>query len=412
MGNFTIISAVTTILQNILQREVQDEVGTILNVSARAPHTIKSDPDDNGLNIYLFLVTNNSGYSNLDLPRRDSNYRLISNPLLGLDLHYLLTPFTNDNDEILSQQILASTMRVLHENSVLTKSLLKKEFELIEASDPNNKILKSGLKEQVESVKIMHKPLSVEELTKLWSSYSQTNYRLSIAYLAMPILIESIKEPVVPLSVQERKIFVSQMKPPVIERIEPTILQWESNNVKRRIEIIGKNLNAEIMRVVIGKELIIPLDLLVEISENKVIAELPEELGVGSKRIQIVHGFTDEDNCMDNFDTQHLKYESNSLPLVITPRILTTFPIQVLIDTKFNVQFEPPLEEDQKVQVMIGEESFPQNTVAGQTTISIDTSGFSPGRFLFRLRVDGADSLLVSGPDNTYVGPEIVVTEQ
>jgi hypothetical protein len=206
LGNFTIISAVTTILQNILQREVQDEVGTILNVSARAPHTIKSDPDDNGLNIYLFLVTNNSGYSNLDLPRRDSNYRLISNPLLGLDLHYLLTPFTNDNDEILSQQILASTMRILHENSVLTKSLLKKEFELIEASDPHNKILKSGLKEQVESVKIMHKPLSVEELTKLWSSYSQTNYRLSIAYLAMPILIESIKEPVVPLPVQERKI--------------------------------------------------------------------------------------------------------------------------------------------------------------------------------------------------------------
>ena len=100
MGNYRIISAVTTVLQNILQREVQDELGTILNVTSRAPHTIKAEPEGNGLNIYLFLVTSNSGYYNFDLPRRNARGRLISNPLLGIDLHYLLTPFSVDNEGI------------------------------------------------------------------------------------------------------------------------------------------------------------------------------------------------------------------------------------------------------------------------------------------------------------------------
>ena len=43
---------------------------------------------------------------------------------------------------------------------------------------------------------------------------------------------------------------------------------------------------------------------------------------------------------------------------------------------------------------MIGDVSFPQLTVKDQTTISIDTSNFPVGKFLFRLRIDGVDSFL------------------
>ena len=81
-----------------------------------------------GLNIFLYQISLNSGYANYDLPRRDSRGRLISKPLVGLDLHYLLTPFSADNDEIVIQQILGSTIRILHENPILTKEMIEEAF--------------------------------------------------------------------------------------------------------------------------------------------------------------------------------------------------------------------------------------------------------------------------------------------
>ena len=48
----------------------------------------------------------------------------------------------------------------------------------------------SNLHEQIERVRITPQPLSLEEISKLWAAF-QTNYRLSAAYQAAVILIES-----------------------------------------------------------------------------------------------------------------------------------------------------------------------------------------------------------------------------
>ena len=92
-----------------------------------------------------------------------------------------------------SQQILASAIRILHEKSVLTKQIIDEAIQSIEDNPTNNdafnKIVNSNLSKQSESVRLVHKPLSVEEISKLWSSYFQTNYRLSVAYIATVVLI-------------------------------------------------------------------------------------------------------------------------------------------------------------------------------------------------------------------------------
>jgi hypothetical protein len=386
---------------------------TSFAISTLAPHTIKSDPDENGLNIFLFLVTINQGYLNYDLPRRDTRGRIISNPLVGLDLHYLLTPYSIDNNEILTQQILGSTIRILHEKSVLTRQIIAHEFDIIEAADPLNNIVNSGLEKQNESIKLVNKPLSIEDLTKLWSSYFQTNYRLSVAYVASPVIIESKKEAIHSLPVQERKIFVRQFRSPIIEQIEPFVIQWDQNINKRIIHIIGKNLVSNNLKVEIGESQI-PSDHLTIISDEKITVNLPNDLPAGIKRVKIIYGISNEDDDI-GFNSNHLEYESNTSIFILAPFITTDFPLQIVKGTIFDLDFKPPLKENQKIEVVIGEKIFSQAFAKDQIfpteTMKIDSKDFPVTKSLFRLRINGADSFLESGPDKKFIGPEIDVRE-
>jgi hypothetical protein len=424
MSNYLAISAVTRILKFILEREIQLELDPIqLDISTKAPHAISSQQGESGLNIFLYQVTLNSGYANYDLPRRDARGRLISKPLVGLDLHYLLTPFSGDNDELLIQQILASAIRILHQNSVLNNKIIEEAFEAIRQLDSTDRILGSDISKQAEHIKIIHKPLSLDEITKIWSSHVQTNYRLSVTYLATVVLLDSKEEPIVSLPVQERKIFVKQLRNPIIEHIEPSVMQWKADSSNMIIQIIGRNLISDYLRVFIG-EFEVPSGLISQISNEQISINLPGDLPAGIKTLKVIHGISDDDGNNDMADiSEGLAFESNTSVFVLAPRIITSFPLQITRGDILNLEFKPPLKEKQKVEIMIGENKYPQLpiSISNQTTaidtIQINTLDFPLGRSLFRLRIDGAESFLEMGPDpqeptvKKYIGPEIEVIQ-
>jgi len=421
MGNYLAIGAVTAIIKFILERELYEEFGnSSLSISTKAPHAISHQRDDIGLNIFLYHVSLNSGYTNYDLPRRDARGRLISNPLVGLDLHYLLTPFSGNNDEVLIQQILASTIRILLENPILTKQIIDDALNSIRQLDETNKILNSDIAEQSEKIKIIFKPISLEEITKIWSSYVQTNYRLSVAYLATVVLINGKKEPIHQLPVQERKIFVQQFRSPLIEQIEPSIVQWDADEKNMKIQIKGKNLHSDNLKVVInGFE--ITSSLISSISNEKLKVNLPVDLQAGLKTLKIIHGIPDKnDNDNPVSDSQRLlAFESNNLIFVLAPKIFD-FPLHINKGTALTLNFKPPITQHQKVEILIGEKTFSQKIADDQTfpieSLQISTSDFPIGKFLFRLRVDGAESFLLTDQNPSsvtfkkYIGPEIEVT--
>ena len=333
MSNYLAISAVSSVLKSILDKGIRDDISdpeVELEVNLKAPHAIPTEAGMTGLNIFLYQVSLNSGYANYDLPRRDSRGRLISKPLVGLDLHYLLTPFSGNNDEILIQQILASTIRIMHENPILTENNINNAFNSIRFLDPTNKILNSDIAGQVEKIRIIYKPLSLEEITKIWSSHVQTNYRLSVTYLTSVVLIEGKEEAVSPLPVQERKIFVKQLRYLFIERIEPYILQWDENPANMKIDIFGKNLSSDKLKVIIeGSE--IASDLVSVISNESITVTLPSDLlHAGIKTLKILHGIsTENDNATPSSGSQHLAFESNNSYFVLAPRIETPFPVRI-----------------------------------------------------------------------------------
>ena len=89
------LAAVTAVLKDLLSnglidRNVVSSVGDVtVTTSARTRITLPETSSQ--LNLYLYLVSRNTGWSNVDLPSRDQRGNLIGAPPLALNLHYLLS---------------------------------------------------------------------------------------------------------------------------------------------------------------------------------------------------------------------------------------------------------------------------------------------------------------------------------
>ena len=75
------------------------------------------------LNLFLYQVTPNAAWRNVDLPSRDANGRRVSNPPLALDLHYLLTAY--GVADLQAEVLLGYGMQLLHENPVLSREAIR-----------------------------------------------------------------------------------------------------------------------------------------------------------------------------------------------------------------------------------------------------------------------------------------------
>ena len=109
-------------------------------------------------------------------------------------------------------------MRILNEKQLLTRDIIERAIIANLAEELSD----SNLADQIESVKFTFHSLSIDEITKLWSSFfHQTGYRTSVSYLATVVLIEG--ESVVTseqLPVRDRNVQVFPIKKPVLEKVE------------------------------------------------------------------------------------------------------------------------------------------------------------------------------------------------
>ncbi len=168
MSNFLAIATVTAALRRTLQAALDIDVPGAKVTTVR-PDGSGSGVPNTGANLYLYQVTPNASLRNADMPNRNSEGRLIQRPQVALDLHYLLT-FYGDDNELKPQRLLGSVVRTLHARPVLTRQMIKKTID-----DPAFAFLhNSNLAEAFETVKFTPVPLSLEELSKLWSVFFQT----------------------------------------------------------------------------------------------------------------------------------------------------------------------------------------------------------------------------------------------
>jgi hypothetical protein len=193
MSNSLAVATVTAALAAQITQSIQQVVSGAQVVIGR-PQTTPPQEATHWVQLFLYQVVPNAALRNADLVTRNSAGKLVQRPQVALDLHYLLA-FYGEEKDFEPQRMLGAVTRDLHANPVLLPAILENAIN----SWPS--LQGSNLHQQLERVKVTPLPLSLEELSKLWSVFFQTPYALSLAYNASLVLIETddLVEPALPV---------------------------------------------------------------------------------------------------------------------------------------------------------------------------------------------------------------------
>lgn len=131
-----------------------------------------TDADKNYLSLYLYRIVENGDMKNR--PPEQINTSFLRYPPLSLNLFYLITPLTNSADN--DHKLLGKTMQILYDNAIVKGAALQ-----------------GVLIHTAEELRIILNPISMEDLTKLWSAFMRS-YRLSVSYEVKVIYIDSERE--------------------------------------------------------------------------------------------------------------------------------------------------------------------------------------------------------------------------
>ncbi len=415
MSNHLAIATVTATLRDLVFAAVSADVPGA-NVTMVKPDGVGSGVPATGVNIFLYQVTPSAAARNEDLPTRSENGTLVRRPRVGLDLHYLLT-FYGAEAQLIPQRLLGSTARVLHARSVLTRAQVNSSVSA------RAFLAGSNLASDLELVKLTQLPLTLEELSKLWSVFFQTQYTLSVAYQGTVVMIESNDSFASPLPVRLRNLYVETFRQPDVDEVVAAMGDAEPIVALSQVRVRGRRLQGETTELTIGGEPVVPMT----VSDSEILATLPAPLRAGPAGLQVRH-----QRLMGTPEQPHRGVESDVTAFVLAPRITKTGPLDditvgaVTTETingvtvhsaDVTVKVSPEIGMEQRVMLVLNEltatdpdaYTFQARPLAADsTTVVFPVRRARPGTYLVRVQIDGAESRpeLVG---NTYGKPVLTL---
>jgi len=426
MSGALAIASVTAVLKDLLDNALIDHslsavVGGPVTVTALSPGQIK--PNDEGvisrqLNLFLYHVEPNTGWSNVGLPSRDARGNRVTNPPLALDLYYLLTAYGKEDFE--AEILLGYAMQRFHETPVLTRDAIR--TALAQPNEPVSgaailpsalgALAASDLAEQVEQVKLTQHPLNVEEASKLWAAF-QTNYRPSVAYHISVVLVQSegaVRSalPVLTRGVDDRGAAVqpdTDSPFPALFSVEPATGQLAAV-LGDELVIKGQRLDAGTLAVLIqNQRLASPLELtpLAGATAEEVRARL--EINPATDPTTFVAGVYTLSLVINRGTPQ--ERTTNEVPFALAPRMQVPpapgDPPSIEAarggdgTVTVTVRCRPDVLPVQRVTLVVGEsEALAETRAARTNTLTFRFGQLPAGEFYVRLRVDGVESPLVN----------------
>lgn len=403
MSNPLAIAAATATLRNLLQYvPTVDPTLADTTVTTQPPDKARNTNRTNQINLFLYQTAPNAALRNMDMPRQVKPGET-AQPPLALTLHYLVTAYGRDDDDVFGHRLLGRAMSILHDHPLLGS-------DEIEGALPGN-----DLHEQLERVRITPQSLSLEELSNLWNTF-QTQYRISAAYQVSAVLIESTRTGKTPLPVltrgpqDEGAVAQPDLTPPFPTLVEASLPNRQSSARLGDLLIIrGHHLEGDgvIVRFAHAR-----LEDPVEVAAlpERTAIELPVRIpndpagwpagfwGLAARIIQ--SGQPDR--------------ITNELVIALAPRIVTIDPQTAPRDPAGNVTFQltcsPEVRPGQRAALLLGDREVLAEAHPAQTdTLTFRVLAASPGTHFVRLRVDGVDSLLI---DRSVTPPVFDLTQR
>jgi hypothetical protein len=326
MSSFRAISGVSASLRNLLRDRMED----LVDVSIAPPDVTVPSVNAKRLNLYLYQVTENGYMKNGEIPGH-GHPGAYGHPPLSLDLHYLLTAYGGDetggDSDLEAQEILGDAMRVLHDLPFVTDKLKITRSAVGTVGGP---ILDNSLLGESERVKITLQPMTLEDLSKIWTALPETNFRRSVAYQVSVIQIESQQPRRFPKPVREPplsgpRIFVVPFRSPQISDIhvrrpgDPPEAErpFAYARIGDTLIIQGRNFAGANTRVVLGE-----VDATHQIGpsrqDDRIEVTIPDDIALqpGPQPVKVAL-----DVLMGEPPTPHLGFQSNLAVFMLVPKI-------------------------------------------------------------------------------------------
>lgn len=385
------IATVTSTLRNLLtQAALEDPELLDTTVTTQSPAIARKDDNEaNQLNLFLFSTSIDTAFSNSPMPGQVKNGES-GMPPLALVLRYMITAYGRNDDDVSGHRLMGRSMIALHDHPILGRSEIQAAL-----SD-------TDLHNQVERVRITPNMLSVDDMSKLWTSF-QSEYRISTGYDVSVVLIESTLPAKTPLPVLKRGeddqgvTAQPDLIPPfptITEIVLPN--QQTSALLGDTLILNGHHLDGDTISVRFNHPLLTnPIDVPALVGGNDTqtsvqIPNNPADWVIGFYGVEIIINKAGEQDRT-----------TNVLPLPFAPQILGITPPNPVVRDAFGratltLTSNPQVRPEQRVALLLGE----REVLAEDHLLQTDTQVFiiedAPvGDFHIRLRVDGIDSLLV-----------------
>lgn len=176
MSDYRAIAEVGETLIKLLRDNMQDLIPRRESIVMASPGEIEAN-DDVRLSIFLYQVLENIHLKNQEMQIRD--HTTLTFPPIALDLYYMLTSYPSGIQDITERtkeeyNILGRAIQIINDNSILTGSVLRGNLDV------------NGYE-----LHITLTPVSLDDMTKMWTTFPGKPFRSSICCLVTPVLIDS-----------------------------------------------------------------------------------------------------------------------------------------------------------------------------------------------------------------------------
>jgi hypothetical protein len=179
MSDYRAIADIGETLIELLRCNMQDLIPRRESIVMASPGEIETN-DDIRLSIFLYQVLENIHLKNQEMQIRDST--ILKFPPIALDLYYMMTAYPSGVQDITERtreehSILGRAIQILNDNALLTGS-----------------ILKGSLATNGYDLHITISPVSLDDMTKMWTTFPGKPFRSSVCFLVTPVMIDSGRE--------------------------------------------------------------------------------------------------------------------------------------------------------------------------------------------------------------------------
>ena len=419
MSNYLAIATVTATLRYMLLKALPPDLSGAAVTTLR-PDAALSDADATGINIFLYQVLPSAALRNCDLPTRRGDGTLVQRPRLALDLNYLFTFYGSDAD-LEPQRLLGSAACLLNAAPMLSAEDIG---QALLHSQPFNASPFTGapfnappyqpdLALQVERVKLTMLPLSLEELSKLWSVFYQIPFALTMAWQASVVLIE--KEDLVPqptLPVQSWTVTAMSFNTPALTGVIAQAGALVPITAGTTVLILGSNLFGSGLSVLIsGYPTPLTPTLL---SNSQMSVALPADVPAGVRSLQVAQSV-----MLGIPAVAHTGTVSTAQGFVLHPAI--SAPVTGST-SQVTVTVQPVAKAGQMAVLLLNEATTPPPVSpaawsfslgplpADTSTITFPIAGVAAGiTYFVRIQIDGAESALNLDPSSPTYGPKVAI---